>query len=90
MRLNKIEHNSEMTADQTFKHFDSSQCDIRVRGALLYLINSYSTLYDVLLSPARAGKDKTNNLSLVAVPIAYRNEGQNDKYSISKKDAILD
>ena len=24
-------------------------------------------MYDVLLSPARAGKDQTNNLSLVAV-----------------------
>jgi len=31
-------------------HFDSAQCDICVMGALLHLINSYSTLYDVLLS----------------------------------------
>jgi hypothetical protein len=55
-----------MTVYQAFRHFDSAQCDIRVRGALLHLINSYSTQYDVLLSPARAGKDKPNNLSLVA------------------------
>jgi hypothetical protein len=39
-----------MKADQTFKHFDSAQCDIRASGALLHLTNSYSTLYDVLLS----------------------------------------
>jgi hypothetical protein len=39
-----------MTVDQAFKHFDSAQCDIRVREALLHLINSYLTLYDVLLS----------------------------------------
>jgi hypothetical protein len=58
-------------------------------------MHTLSTLYDVLLSPARAGKDRTNNLSLVAeskdqtnnqslvaVPICYRNEGQNDQFQL--------
>jgi hypothetical protein len=58
-----LTHNTEMTADQAFKHFDSAQCDIRVIATLVLLWHSLSIIYNVMLSGVEAQK---GNLSVVA------------------------
>jgi len=46
-----------MTGNQLFKHFDSAQCDIRVRSAFS-LTNKFTINYNVMLSGVEAQNDK--------------------------------
>ncbi|KAF0203846.1 MAG: hypothetical protein FD170_919 [Bacteroidetes bacterium] len=64
-----------MTGGNCIKN-TSTQCDIRVRSALLHLINTYSALYDVILS----GVEGSDEQSVIGSSSdSYQYEGQNEQ-----------